>query len=118
VLGPDDIDTLTARSNLVYWHEQAREYNEAIAEAEELLADRTRVLGPDHPDTLLTRNNLAYLHGEAGDPAAAVAALAPLINDTLRVLGPAYLTTRMVISNYQRWSRPPDHPGQLTTDVP
>jgi hypothetical protein len=118
VLGPDDIDTLTARSNLVYWHQQAREYDEAIAEAEELLADRTRVLGPDHPDTLLTRNNLAYLHGEAGDPAAAIAALGPLINDTLRVLGPSHVTTRMVISNYQRWSRPPDHPSQLTTDVP
>jgi tetratricopeptide (TPR) repeat protein len=118
VLGPDDIDTLKARSNLVYWHEQARDYNEAIAEAEELLADRTRVLGRDHPDTLLTRNNLAYLHGEAGDPAAAVAALGPLINDTLRVLGPAHPTTRMVISNYQRWSRPPDQPDQLTTDVP
>jgi tetratricopeptide (TPR) repeat protein len=111
VLGPDDIDTLTARSNLVYWHEQAREYHEAIAAAAELLADRTRVLGPDHPDTLLTRNNLAYLRGEAGDPAAAVAALTPLVNDTLRVLGPAHPTTRMAISNYQRWSRPPDQPG-------
>jgi hypothetical protein len=34
------------------------------------------------------------------------------------VLGPSHVTTRMVISNYQRWSRPPDHPSQLTTDVP
>jgi Tetratricopeptide repeat len=34
---------------------------EAIAQFERLLADRTRVLGADHPNTLNTRNNLAYL---------------------------------------------------------
>lgn len=29
---------------------------------------------------------------------------------------PRDLTTCMAMSNYQRWSRPPDHPGQLTTE--
>jgi hypothetical protein len=27
-----------------------------------------------------------------------------------------HLTTRMAMSHYQRWSRPLDHPGQLTTE--
>ncbi len=29
---------------------------------------------------------------------------------------PRHPTTCMAMSNYQRWSRPPDHPGQLTTE--
>lgn len=61
ILGPDHLETLTTRNNIVYWTGIRGDVAEALRMFEELLADRERVLGPDHPETLATRNNITYL---------------------------------------------------------
>jgi hypothetical protein len=59
LLGPDDLDTLAAASNLAAdlralgEHQRARELNQ------DTLTRLRRVLGPDHPDTLAAASNLA-----------------------------------------------------------
>ncbi|WP_017595770.1 tetratricopeptide repeat protein [Nocardiopsis potens] len=96
-LGPDHIDTLTARNNLAAWTGDAGDPAEAARMLTELLPVLQRVLGPDHPGTLAARNNLATWTGEAGDPAEAARLFAELLPARTRILGPDHpdtLTTR------------------------
>jgi hypothetical protein len=114
-LGPDHVDTLTARNSLAYWRGEAGDSAGAVAAFEQLRADRLRVLGPDHVDTLTARNNFAYFRGEAGDPAGAFTAFEQLLADRLRVLGPDHphtLTTRNILARWQ--GEVGDPPGAVT----
>ncbi|MCP2271791.1 tetratricopeptide repeat protein, partial [Actinokineospora diospyrosa] len=48
-LGPDHLDTLTARNNLASWLGETGNATAAADAFTELLADQIRILGPDHP---------------------------------------------------------------------
>ena len=85
--GPDDPDTLAARSNLAAAYQGAGSVSTAIDRYEAVLADQTRVLGLDHPDTLATRNNLAGTRRNAGDLPTAIDMYEALLPDLIRILG-------------------------------
>ena len=85
--GPDDPDTLAARSNLAAAYQGAGSVSTAIDRYEAVLADQTRVLGLDHPDSLATRNNLAGTHRDAGDLPTAIDMYEALLPDLIRILG-------------------------------
>ena len=91
--GPDDPDTLAARSNLAAAYQGAGSVSTAIDRYEAVLADQTRVLGLDHPDTLATRNNLAGTHRNAGDLPTAADMYEALLPDLIRILGPDHPDT-------------------------
>jgi len=63
------------------------DYAGAIAEGEQILAERRRVLGDDHEDTFSLRLSLATWRGEGFDVAAAVAELEPLVEEVREKLG-------------------------------
>ncbi|MFD9370019.1 hypothetical protein ACFWA6_20300 [Streptomyces sp. NPDC060020] len=54
-LGPDHLDTLSARHEHAYWAGEAGDPAAARDLFMKLATDRTRILGPDHLDTLTTR---------------------------------------------------------------
>ncbi len=58
MLGPGDLETLTARSSLAAAHVADGRLMEAIALLRRTLADSERYLGPDHPVTRTVRENL------------------------------------------------------------
>ncbi|MET9226537.1 tetratricopeptide repeat protein [Lentzea sp. NPDC003310] len=86
-LGPDDYYTLSTRYNLGIWLDATGDRAGAIAEYEQLLADRIRVFGPDHRDTLVTRSRLLGWRAESGDLPEAPSELDRLVKDFTRVLG-------------------------------
>ncbi|MEV6055955.1 FxSxx-COOH system tetratricopeptide repeat protein [Streptomyces sp. NPDC052107] len=102
-LGPDHLDTLTARHDLAYWRGEAGDAAGAATALAELLEDRVRVLGPHHPDTSTTRGNLAYWRGWAGDAAGAATAFAELLEDRVRVVGPDHPDTLNTRHNLAYW---------------
>jgi hypothetical protein len=70
-LGRDDPGTLTVRSNLAGWLDEAGHPQAAVEEFRSLLADCERVLEPGHLITLSVRSNLERLLGDAGGGQAA-----------------------------------------------
>jgi hypothetical protein len=58
MLGPGDLETLTARSSLAAAHFAAGRRAEVIPLLQRTLADSERYLGPDHPLTAAARDNL------------------------------------------------------------
>src|SRR5690606_25434712 len=98
-LGPDHIDTLTARNNLAGWTSEAGNPAEAVRLFAELLPVLQRVLGPDHPGTLATRDNLASCTGDAGDPDEAARLFAELLTARTRILGPDHPDTLLTRNN-------------------
>ena len=96
-LGPDDVQTLTARHNLSVVLQQRGELEEATEIAEAVLARRTAVFGADHPETLYSLNNLAAVYQVAGRAADAERVMREAIAARTRVLGakhPSTLTTK------------------------
>lgn len=65
-LGPDNIATLNAMSNLANAYSFAGRINEALAIDEQLLAVKRARFGDDNPATLLTMNNLALDYRSVG----------------------------------------------------
>jgi hypothetical protein len=90
VLGPDHLDTLDTRAEVVMAH---MHHPNRVVEAAALLADVERVAGPDHRQTLEARQLLVAANGYAHDSAAAVAAADDLVADTSRALGPDHPVT-------------------------
>ncbi|MFD8385826.1 NB-ARC domain-containing protein [Streptomyces sp. NPDC059679] len=95
-LGPDHLDTLTARREFAHWRGSAGDPRAAVAAMVGLLPDVMRVLGPDHPDTLTTRRELAQWRGEAGNLRGAETAMTGLLSDVMRVLGPNHPETFLI----------------------
>jgi len=58
MLGPGDLETLTARSSLAAAHFADGRLAQVIPLLQRTLADSERYLGPDHPMTRAVRNNL------------------------------------------------------------
>ncbi|RNE88261.1 tetratricopeptide repeat protein, partial [Marichromatium sp. AB32] len=85
------------------WQAESGAIEVALAAAEALLADQTRILGPDHPHTLATRNNIAYLQAESGAIEAALAAAEALLADQTRILGPDHPHTLSTRNNITYW---------------
>jgi len=96
LLGPDDQDTLTSRSDLAYILGEMGDPTAARDLLAVVAADRGRVLGADHPNVLLSRSLHASFVGEAGDRAAARELSATVAADLVRGLGA-------------------DHPGTLSS---
>ena len=72
LLGPDDPDTIRARTDLARAYHQTGRVNDAIPLVEQVLAARERLFGADHPGTLAPRNNLAGASRATGRAAEAV----------------------------------------------
>ncbi len=111
-LGPEDIDTVSARDNLANSYRQAGRVAEAIALHEQALADYERVLGPDNPHTLGSRSNLAAAYLEAGRVAEAIALDEQVLAAFERTLGPDHPDTLSSLNNlaigYQHAGRVPE----------
>jgi Tetratricopeptide repeat len=72
LLGPDDPDTLSARSSLARAYRETGRIADAVPLVERNLAAEERLLGADHPSTLALRNNLGFAYRVTGRPAQAV----------------------------------------------
>ena len=92
-LGVNHPGTFDARASAAHARGAAGDRVGAVAEWEELLADRRRALGPDHPDTIATRSALAAARRTAGDQAGALTEVENLLADRRRVLGPDHRET-------------------------
>lgn len=86
--GPDDPDTLTARSFLASAYRAAGDLATATPLHEQNAADSERVHGADHPETLVARANLAYLYALQGEPGRALELHQRNLADYERVHGP------------------------------
>ncbi|MFJ3547525.1 tetratricopeptide repeat protein [Streptomyces sp. NPDC090114] len=91
--GPDQSNTLTARSNLAVSYSRAGRLQEALEMRERVLADCERILGPDQPGTLSARNNLAASYGQAGRVQEAIELSEQVLADRERILGPDHPDT-------------------------
>jgi tetratricopeptide (TPR) repeat protein len=72
LLGPDDPDTIRARTDLARAYRQTGRVDDAIPLIEQVLAARERLFGADHPGTLASRNNLASAYRATGRAGEAV----------------------------------------------
>jgi tetratricopeptide (TPR) repeat protein len=72
LLGPDDPDTIRARTDLARAYRRTGRVDDAIPLVEQVLAARERLFGADHPGTLASRNNLASAYRATGRAAEAV----------------------------------------------
>jgi tetratricopeptide (TPR) repeat protein len=72
LLGPDDPDTIRARTDLARAYRQTGRVDDAIPLVEQVLAARERLFGADHPGTLASRNNLASAYRATGRAADAI----------------------------------------------
>jgi tetratricopeptide (TPR) repeat protein len=79
LLGPDDPDTIRARTDLARAYHQTGRVDDAIPLVEQVLAARERLFGADHPGTLASRNNLASAYRATGRAADAI----PLFEENL-----------------------------------
>jgi len=79
LLGPDDPDTIRARTDLARAYHQTGRVDNAIPLVEQVLAARERLFGADHPGTLASRNNLASAYRATGRAADAI----PLFEENL-----------------------------------
>ena len=93
ILGPDHLETLTARNDLGVALRAAGQLDEATPILEQNLADRQRVLGPDHPQTLVSQNSLAFAYRDAGRLADSIDLFEQTLIDRERVLGPDHPET-------------------------
>jgi tetratricopeptide (TPR) repeat protein len=137
-LGPEQPETLRARSRLavVFWIQGKNA--EAETEARAVIKLQEKVLGPEHPDTLKTRDNLVAALLDQGKYAEAETECRALLTISEKVLGPEdpdTLKTRMdlaLVFGYQGdWAKAeaeertiiklqekvlgPEHPDTLTT---
>ena len=97
VLGPDNPDTLIARSDMARVLTERGKAAEAEAEFRHVLDAALRILGPDHPDTLITRHDIARALTEQGKATEAEAEFRQVLDAQQRTLGPGHpsaLTTR------------------------
>ena len=67
ILGPEDLETIEAESDLGSFLSATRLRNSSTLETSRRLLEeadilRSRLLGPSHHETLITKNNLAILH--------------------------------------------------------
>ncbi|MGL5823399.1 MAG: tetratricopeptide repeat protein [Nocardioides sp.] len=90
---PDHPNTLLARHHCAAAHQDAGEWDHAVALYEDILTDSERVLGPDDPNTLAARYNLALAYTQIGDWAKAVDSLHEAFTAHKRVLGPDHEMT-------------------------
>jgi tetratricopeptide (TPR) repeat protein len=72
LLGPDDPDTIRARTALARAYHQTGRVDDAIPLVEQILAAREQLFGADHPGTLAARNNLASAYRATGRAAEAI----------------------------------------------
>ena len=79
LLGPDDPDTIRARSDLARAYRETGRVADAVPLVEQVLAARERLFGADHPRTLASRNNLASAYRATGRAAEAI----PLFEENL-----------------------------------
>ncbi|WP_228782539.1 tetratricopeptide repeat protein [Nocardia abscessus] len=98
-LGPDHLDTFTTRERRAYHRAESGDLVGAVADFEQLLADRLRVFGPDDPDTLDSRDRLASYRARCGDHSGAGTEFEHLLADQLRLLGPGHPETLRTRNN-------------------
>jgi tetratricopeptide (TPR) repeat protein len=99
VLGGNHPQTLLARINLAWCHQDAGDLARAIPLYEQGLADHLRILGENHPETMMVRNNLANAYQESGDLARAIPLCEQGLADYLRILGENHPHTLVAQSN-------------------
>ena len=92
-LGPEDIDTLKTRNDIVITLQMNGRLVEATAEARQLQEICTRVLGPDHPDTFNTEMALVRCLDLRGQIEEAEKVARPLLETRRRVQGDSHPDT-------------------------
>lgn len=100
----DTADALEARHHHARWLHEAGD-PAALGEAQQLLADRTRILGSDHLDTLWSRVLLGLILGTSGDHGGALREFAAAAEGRARALGadhPDTLDARALLAEAMR----------------
>ena len=87
LLDADHPERLMARNHLATALQWAGHLDEAIANFESVLADRTRVLGKEHEHTLISGSNLALAYEDAGRSEDAIEIYERLLPAEERILG-------------------------------
>ena len=99
VLGPENIATLSSRSNLGVVLALSGQYAEAEKVISETLSIRRRVLGPEHPDTLASLSNLIAIYNDQHRSAEAEKLSLDALDISRRTLGPENPQTLRILSN-------------------
>ena len=89
LLDPDRPEGLMAHNHLATALQWAGRLEEAIANFETVLAERTRVLGAEHEHTLISSSNLAFAYEDAGLSTRAIEIYERLLPAQERILGAA-----------------------------
>ncbi len=96
---PSNETALRLHNNLASaLHSQAK-YDEAEAQYNAVLAERTKLSGPDHAETIVVLSNLATLHMDKGEFEAAGQSLRAAYESSVRLRGPDHPMTLMVEHN-------------------
>ena len=97
--GPEDIDTLKAKSDLANSYVEIGRAEEAQKIEEEVLAIRRKVLGPEHPDTLTSMAGLAASYAGIGRLDEALKIREEVVSVSRRALGPEHPDTLKSMAN-------------------
>jgi hypothetical protein len=101
--GPDHLDTLQVRSNLVAMLIREARYDEALEHSGPLVDARERIQGPERADTLKARRNHAlalWLAGRTDEARSEAQSLAVLC---ARALGERHQLTDLVTADCKSW---------------
>ncbi len=97
--GIDDLQAISARTEIGVLHFQAKRYAEALALWRELVPRYMRSYGPDHPDTLAIRGNIASALTMTGAPAESAAIFTDLVAIRRRLHGSEHPETLIAVGN-------------------
>ena len=102
--GPDHIDTLQVRSNLVATLIREGRYDEALEHSAPLVDARERIQGPARMETLKARRNHSLALWHAGRTREALRESVLLLPQAEHCLGAAHPLTDLVRGDLARWS--------------
>lgn len=103
--GPDHLDTLQVRSNLVATLIREGRYDEALEHSAPLVDARERIQGPERADTLKARRNHALALWLAGHPRKAILEASILLPQAEHCLGASNQITELVRGDLDRWTK-------------
>ena len=97
--GIDDLQAISARTEIGVLHFQAKRYAEALALWRKLVPRYQRSYGPDHPETLAIRGNIASALTMTGAAAESAAIFTDLVAIRRRLNGSEHPETLIAIGN-------------------
>ena len=104
VLGSEDPETLTVRTELAYWTGESGDAARARDQLAALVPVCQRVLGAEHPDTLALLSSVAYWTAQTGDAKGAREQYVELLAVRERIVGPDHPDTLATRHRLAYWT--------------